>query len=121
MIAHWKSINFEPTNFRLEADSEETGPYISDKDYFSPVAKLSPLVNSDTEQFSGVLIKNLPEALPGKELRLLLTQAGLDEDHSLKIEKFGGKMTVEINNVDNKLAKNLINFLNNTKVYVCFN
>ena len=117
MVEHWRSIKFEPTNFKLEPEEQDSDPTVVEKDNFSPVAKLSHVANSAIDSFMGVLIKNLPEALPPKELRQLLTQAGLDDEHSLKIDRFGGKMTVEISSITNELAKVLIDSLNGIKVH----
>ena len=114
MLSHWKEIGFEPTNFKAGDESEDIP--INGESHFSPVRQ-NPNEGLNKDRLTGVVVKNLPEALPDKEVELIVKAAGLDEKHPRKTTKFGGKMTVVINDLENKLCLEIIEKLDGMKVH----
>ena len=96
---------YEPLNIPINEESR-----------FSPVRQ-SPSEGLNKDRLTGVVVKNLPEALPDKEVELIVKAAGLDEKHLRKTTKFGGKMTVVINDLENKVCLEIIEKLDGMKVH----
>ena len=118
MLSHWKEIGFEPSNFKLkDVDDDDEDVPVHDGNNFSPVHKNAPMDAQEKEKLTGIVIKNIPEAVPNKEVDLLLKNVGIDEKHPKQINKFDGKITVEINDIENILCLEVIEKLNGTKVH----
>ena len=119
MAEHWKKIGFEPSTFKLEVDNSEATEDVSihDKQRFTPAAKKTEPSAIETNLFTGVVIKNIPEALPRKHIEELLKNAGVDEvGPNTTIQTHNGKTTVEVINLGSDICCKVIENLNETKV-----
>ena len=102
MVDHGQKIGFEPTNFKLDDDDEETDVSLNERYNFSTTIKKAPLSQQETEKFSGVILKNIPVAMPDKEIELTIKRAGNAENHPFRVTRIGDRATVEVNDLDNK-------------------
>ena len=67
MVEHWKSIGFAPTEFTLDEDIDtENDVEIKDSEKFTP--KKIELSEEEIGRLTGIILKNLPIALPDKDI-----------------------------------------------------
>ena len=73
--------------------------------------------NEETSLFTGVVIKNIPEALPKKDIEDLLAKSGVEDVAAkIKITTNNGKSTAEVTNLESEICCKVIEDLNETKV-----
>ena len=108
-----------PSIFKLEVDDSDATKDVSihDKLRFTSVAKKTEPSAIETNLFTGVVIKNIPEALPRKHIEELFKNAGVDEvGPNTTIQTHNGKTTVEVINLGSDICCKVIENLNETKV-----
>ena len=123
MVEHWRKIGFAPTEFMLDDDLDtENDVEIKDSDKFTPQKK--ELTEKETTRFTGIILKNLPIALPDKDIIEVLIEAGAPTASNFQIHRPEGahKASAEINNLDSQECKNIIDqlqgkIINGNKVF----
>ena len=121
MRVHWETINFKPTNFKLDTSEDpENGPGdvpIKENERFTPPHKKSalPMVN---ENYTGVVIKNLPLEMTENDLKKFLVSKGLPEEASkMKIGKTERSTRVDIEDINGETCLNLIKNIHEKKFF----
>ena len=118
MIQHWDRIGFQPSEFKIEDDLDNIiDVEIRESSSFSPATKQIAPDNEEQSRFTGVVVKNLPEAIPGKDVLDILETAGLTDTPDYKIKRNNGKASIEVNNLDSKLCIEVIDNLNKATVH----
>ena len=119
MAEHWREIGFQPSDFKLEVEDSESNEDvpIHTNLSFTPVTTRVEPSKEDINLYTGVVVKNIPEALPEKDIRELFVNAGVDEgDLEIKLVTHNGKVTAEVINLESETCCKLIESLNETKV-----
>ena len=119
MIAYWKSIGFKPSSFKLEEDIDHLTDdvQIHANQNFTPPAKKFDPTDEEKALYTGVIIKNIPEAFPKKDIADLLAEAGVvDADEKIHITINNNKATAEVTNLTSMDCNNVIEKLNQTKI-----
>ena len=84
---------------------------------FTPAAKKIETTAEEKALFTGVIIKNLPEALPVKYITDMLASAGVEDAESkTSISSNNHKATAEVINLSSEVCSEVIEKLNETKV-----
>ena len=108
MIKHWKDIGFEPGTFKLDDDVDHADHVeIHTRQSFTPAAKKIETTAEEKALFTGVIIKNLPEALPIKYITDMLASAGVEDAESkTSISSNNHKATAEVINLSSETGMN---------------
>ena len=86
MIEHWNAIGFVPADFATNNDLEdEKDIEIKETNDFTPVKSTS--TDIETQRFTGVLVKNLPIALPDSDLIADIFEAGASPSDEIKVNE----------------------------------
>ena len=123
MVEHWRKIGFAPTEFVLDDDLDtENDAEIKDSDKFTP--QKNELTEEETTRFTGIILKNLPIALPDKDIIDILIEAGAPIASNFQIHRPEGafKASVEVNNLGSQECKKIIDqlqgkIINGNKVF----
>ena len=123
MVEHWRNIGFAPAEFVLDEDLDtENDIEIKDSGKFTP--QKNELKEEETKRFTGIILKNLPIALPDKDIIGVLIEAGAPSTSNLQIHRPEGalKASAEINNLGSRECMKIIDQLqgkviNGNKVY----
>ena len=119
MLEHWREIKFEPSNFRLEPLESAVNDHdvpVKESGKFSPASKKTELSVEEKKRFTGVIVKNIPEAVPDTLILKLLAGEDLDEDNviDIKTNRINGKASVEVVNLENEKCISIVDRINGT-------
>ena len=120
MIDHWKKIGFSPAEFKLDDILDnENDVEMKETEFFTPTHKKYELSKEEISKFTGVLVKNIPIALPNKDICDILFTAGAPETSIINISKTEGghKASVEINDLKNDDCLNIVKNLNGKMIH----
>ena len=83
---------------------------------FSPASKKTELSKEEKKRFTGVIVKNIPEAVPDTLILKLLAGEDLDEDNviDIKTNRINGKASVEVVNLENEKCISIVDRINGT-------
>ena len=123
MVEHWRKIGFAPTEFVLDDDLDtENDAEIKDSDKCT--SQKNELTEEETTRFTGIILKNLPIALPDRDIIEVLIEAGAPTTSNFQIHRPEGalKASLEINNLDSQECRNIIDrlqgkIINGNKVF----
>ena len=118
MIKHWKAIGFEPGSFKLDDDVDNTDHVeIHTRQSFTPAAKKFDTTAEEKALYTGVIIKNIPEALPMKDITDMLAEAGVKNAESkTSLSSNNHKVTAEVIDLSSEICNEVIDKLNETKI-----
>ena len=93
---------------------------IKDSGKFTP--QKNELTEEETTKFTGIILKNLQIALPDRDIIEVLIEAGAPTTSNFQIHRPDGalKASLEINNLDSKECKNIIDRLLEFSYLVCW-
>ena len=117
MRDHWREIGFEPNLFELADDDinevfeEET----KGSQRFTP--KKAPIVESDLETYSGVMVKNLPKEISEEDARKFLESKGMPEGHVFVVMRAGKGTTIEIEDLSKEHCAEVIKNLHEKRYF----
>ena len=111
MIDYCKLIGFEHPEFKLPEDinDERNDMNIKESATFTPPYKSRKPSSGTAESFTALLVKNLPSAIPDKDIIEEFSKESLSDNVHINITRDGGdKATAELSNLDPDEAESLI-------------
>ena len=122
MVEHWKKIGFCPGDFKLDDGlDDENDVEIKSTTSFTPEHRRKDMETpkEDTSKFTGVIIKNIPIALPNKDIIGMIHEAGAPETCVINVTKKDGgmKASAEVDDLTSDECLRIIEYLNEKNVH----
>ena len=113
----WAHIGFKPSNFNnnesLDGDEMSANVNIKENN-FTPPQKKNKLNEMEMDKFTGVVIRNFPKEIPETAITSFLEDKGLPMGwKDIKIIRKHKNSSVDIENLDAKVCKMIIEEINN--------